>query len=49
MHADTLAHIRNAPIFAEFGVAEASDLAEVLEDSVFVRSSRRARPATASM
>lgn len=35
MHADTLAHIGKAPIFAEIGVAEASELAEILEDNVF--------------
>lgn len=35
MHADTLAHIGKASIFAQIGAAEASDLAEILEDSVF--------------
>jgi len=35
MHSDTLAHIGKASIFAQIGVAEASDLAEILEDNVF--------------
>ena len=35
MHADTLAHMRKAPIFAEIGESEAGDLAEILEDKAF--------------
>ena len=34
MHANTLAQIRKAPIFAEIGVSAASDLAEILEDNI---------------